>query len=359
MDGAPVEAPGPQSSVQSADADLAAAGARAAEIARLIQSEQAKLAAHKRTAKRGRPNNAFAKKTAAFEQRIRRLQMNLLPGETVPSTATQRAPGDIAASAHSNAQHHARPAPVPNGRPQQQGGGSSSGGGGDERGGGERGGSGTADDDGDDDDDEDPAFRNFYRVSPAQKHFNTSVMESYLATRTLSRKTKFVDPRDLIASNCDPAVIGVGRCHIFAPHSQAGLPMPPCPRCEWISVDEGEVKQRGSCPARRVFAEECDEWVAGVQLTCGRCQKEKEKAQEEVARLEEDEHSTEEEMREAKAAVRAATYVYRSYNSASMKLYAQRYRWCATARPILAPTPALALSSSTWASCTLTTTFAR
>jgi hypothetical protein len=76
---------------------------------------------------------------------------------------------------------------------------------------------------------------------------------------------------------------------------------------------------------------EVDEWVVGVRIICTVCEEKKQKCRETLSELEDDDEATEEELEEAKAAVAAAQYMYRSYNPISMKLYAERYPWCACA----------------------------
>ena len=64
------------------------------------------------------------------------------------------------------------------------------------------------------------------------------------------------------------------------------------------------------------------------------CKHEHDKAQEALNELNElneeldEEMDKNEEVATARAAVKAASYVYRSYNSISMKIYAERYAWC-------------------------------
>ena len=90
----------------------------------------------------------------------------------------------------------------------------------------------------------------------------------------------------------------------------------------------------GWCGARRVYAEGVDEWVIGQKLMCMLCKHEHDKAQEALNELNELDEELDEEMDKneevatARAAVKAASYVYRSYNSISMKIYAERYAWC-------------------------------
>jgi len=138
----------------------------------------------------------------------------------------------------------------------------------------------------------------------------------------------------VLKKGCDRKLIGVGPCHVHAPHLYLGLPKPPCPKCGWASVDKGAVVTNGWCDARRVYADGIDEWVIGQKLMCMLCKREHDKAQEELNELIELDEELDEEMDKnedvatARAAVKAASYVYRSYNSISMKIYAERYAWC-------------------------------
>ena len=141
-----------------------------------------------------------------------------------------------------------------------------------------------------------------------------------------------VRPKDMVKAGCARKLIGVSACHIHAPHLYLGLPLPPCPVHGWPSVDGGHLKTNGSCPARRVYDEGVDEWVSGTKIICRLCKKEHDEVAEELKRLEANEWEDEEDQEEIalqKAAVKAATYSFRSYNPKSMKLYAQRYGWYA------------------------------
>ena len=81
----------------------------------------------------------------------------------------------------------------------------------------------------------------------------------------------------------------------------------PCPHgCGWSSVDDGEVKTWGVCPARRVYAGEIDEWVAGQKMLCGRCKQESDRlknAWQELRDYWEDDEAS--EVKEAEAAWKA------------------------------------------------------
>ena len=193
----------------------------------------------------------------------------------------------------------------------------------------------TSDGDGDDGD-ESPEFKQFYRVSPAQRSFNEDAAHNYM-THELARSEITVHPDNLLASGCKHELIGVGPVHICAPHMQMGLPMTPCPRHGWASVDGGHVRQWGMCPARRVYAESIDEWVVGTKQVCGLCKAEREERKAELAAVLEESpgNETAVEVRQAKAAVKEATYSYRSYNPQSLQLYAQRYYWWVAALPFV------------------------
>ena len=86
------------------------------------------------------------------------------------------------------------------------------------------------------------------------------------------------------------------------------------------------MKSKGTCPARRVYDDGIDEWVVGSLVLCGLCEDEHNELAEELRGLEED-GADEEEIKLLEAAVKAATYSFRSYNQESMKLYAERYGW--------------------------------
>ena len=145
----------------------------------------------------------------------------------------------------------------------------------------------------------------------------------------------------MIKAGCDRSLIGVGACHVHAPHLYLGLPLPPCPKCGWLSIDQQQVTTNGMCDARRVYDDGIDEWVVGHKCICAICKKERDKAAEELKELEEEE-AAEEELQEARAALKAASYSYRSYNPISMRIYAERYAWCVPLSNALAPSRTLA-----------------
>ena len=306
-----------------------AATAHRAEVEAQLVIARAAPAADKEAHKGilGAPTKARKLKTARLSTDVKRLEDGFLPGE-YPAIQPV-APGSLAASARSNAQHHAQPQPLPSGGAQS----------------GRRTWPGDGDDDDDDDDsgasgvvgagaaldddddDEDADFQQFYRVSPHQKAFNVQKARQYIKGQ-ISRKVRRIEPPKLLPKNgCQPEHIGLGAFHMHAPHLEMGLPLPPCPRCGWKSVDQKRVSTNGICPARRVYASEIDEWVGGHHLQCGLYYDMRQERLERVESLAADDFSTPAEMVEALASVKAAKYCYRSYNPTSLKLYAARYEW--------------------------------
>jgi len=90
------------------------------------------------------------------------------------------------------------------------------------------------------------------------------------------------------------------------------------------------------CAARRVYADPVDEWLLGTLQICGQCKAERDERKAELAQLQDegaDESSC--ELQQAKAAVKEATYSYRSYNPRSLELYAQRYYWYVASLPFI------------------------
>jgi hypothetical protein len=251
--------------MDAAQKELADALAHRQQVDDLLPIARAELAADKEAnkGKLGAPTVLRRNKTARLASAVSRLESGLLPGE---HRELQAAPsGSLAASARANAQHHAQPTPLPSGRP--PGVGQSARGGG----GGGQGGSVDADDDADDDDDdEDASFAQYYRVAPNQKLFNQTCAREYLK-HEVDRKVTCIIPPKILPSACQPELIGLGAFHMHAPHLELGLPLPPCPRCGWKSIDRGRVTSNGTCKARRVYAPETDEWVGGVSLSCGIC----------------------------------------------------------------------------------------
>ena len=305
-----------------AEEELAKSALRQAEIKRRIAEAELKLKDRElaRKGKRGRMTvheQAIENKLNALLVRLRR---GYLPGEVMSTPSAP--PAEVFASAQQHVQHHAAGGAAPAGRPAPKAGGSADG----------------ADDDGggagdEDDGEEDAAFRNYYRVTAEQRAFNVECKNQFKGSAANLGSAIFRPP-DVLKKGCDRKLIGVGPCHVHAPHLYLGLPKPPCPKCGWASVDKGAVVTNGWCGARRVYAEGVDEWVIGQKLMCMLCKHEHDKAQEALNELNElneeldEEMDKNEEVATARAAVKAASYVYRSYNSISMKIYAERYAWC-------------------------------
>ena len=139
----------------------------------------------------------------------------------------------------------------------------------------------------DDDGEESAEFKQFYGVAPAQQAFNGDVANGYMKHELL-RSEILVYPDNLIASGCRNELIGLGPVHICAPQMHMGLPMTPCPRHGWASVDGGHVTQKGMCAARRVYADPVDEWLLGIKQICGLCQAEREERKAELAQLQDE-----------------------------------------------------------------------
>ena len=316
--------------MEAARAVLSAAGERQQKLDALIDEEQAKLNAidaNRLSRGSGRPPGAEARQVAAIERRIDRLRRGVLPDDP-DAGAAPRADIDLRASARQHPQHHAAAGVAPQGRSSNStGGGSSSGVGSGGRGGG-GGSGGGADDDGvpdEDDDEESEEFKQYYRVSSNQRAWNETVAHEY-SNGLRDRGAIEVEPPNLLRSCCDPALVGLGKVHICAPHLHLGLPLPPCPRHGWEAVDRGKLHSKFSCRARRVYADTTDEWLVGTVIICDLCKAEKRQKQSELDELEEEEADAE-EIEKARAEVKAATYHYRSYNPISLQLYAKRYYW--------------------------------
>jgi hypothetical protein len=304
--------------MEAARAALSAAGERQQRLDALIAEEQAKLDAinaNRASRGSGRPPGAEARRVAAIERKLDRLKRGELPDDA-GAGAAPRADVDLRASARQHPQHHAAAGVAPQGRSSNStGGGSSSGVG-----------SGGADGDPDQDDDEESEeFKQYYRVSSNQRVWNETVAHEY-SNGLRDRGAIEVEPPNVLRSCCDPALVGLGKVHICAPHLHLGLPLPPCPRHGWEAVDRGKLHSKFSCGARRVYGDTTDEWLVGTKITCDLCKAEKCEKQSELDELEEAEADAE-EIERARAEVKAATYSYRSYNPISMHLYAQRYYW--------------------------------
>jgi hypothetical protein len=320
----------------NATEELDAAGRRQAEIDRRVSLavEDLKARAAARKGKRGRMTVAEQRKEDRLNALLVRLRRGYLPGEIMSAAS---APADqVAASARQNLQHHAAGEAAPSGRPAAGGGGGGGSGSGVGGGGGDRArGDGDDDDDDADDDDEDadPKFANYYRVTRQQRAHNVESKDKFKKNAANLKSATF-RPDGVLKKGCDRDLIGVGPCHVHAPHLYLGLPKPPCPRCGWPSVDEKCVAANGWTSARRVYDDGVDEWVVGQLFICWTCKKKHDHAQDELKDLEEwedEEDEWETEIEEARAAVKAATYTYRSYNSISMRIYAERYAWCVAA----------------------------
>ena len=100
-------------------------------------------------------------------------------------------------------------------------------------------------------------------------------------------------PPKVLPNACQPEHIGLGAFHMHAPHLEMGLPLPPCPRCGWKSVDKQKVISRGLCPARRVYAPEVDEWLGGFSLRCGFCYDKQQSLKSRLDELDEDDDAEE------------------------------------------------------------------
>lgn len=297
------------SALDAARAELEAAGERQREINKLIAKSQKvldELAAERANKGRGAPNLAHRARKTAHECKISRLQRGFLPSEVSAQSTAPQTSSELRASAAHHPQHHAAAGTAPLGRSRASGNG-----GGSNAGGGSGLGGINAAEGGDDDDEEDANFHQFYRVSKTQKEWNESVAYEYQHGE-LDRRIISVQPYQLIGGGCQPEHIGLGPVHICAPHLHMGLPLPPCPKHGWASYDQGKLRTRGWCPARRCSDLCVDGWLLGVCITCDLCHDEKRKAEEQLAKLEEDDDlEGTEELAAARAEVAAATYCYR------------------------------------------------
>ena len=104
----------------------------------------------------------------------------------------------------------------------------------------------------DDDDVCDANFHQFYKVSMAQRVFNEMIASEYQSGERDRCWTK-VELGELIGSGCDRNLIGLGPVHVFAPHLHLGLPLPPCPKCGWDSVDNGKLRTRVASAQRGAY----------------------------------------------------------------------------------------------------------
>jgi hypothetical protein len=263
---------------------LDAAVARRTTIAELLVVARAAVEEDRRNnlGILGAPKKSRRTRTAALKAAVVRLESGLLPGEHREVQA--KPPGFLAASARANAQHHAQAEQVPPGRRPSA--------------------SGSRHDDDDDepadaagaeeddDDHEDAEFAHYYRVSSNQRDFNRSSAKAYRKGETDRKVTRMVPPK-VLPNACQPEHIGLGAFHMHAPHLEMGLPLPPCPRCGWKSVDKQKVISRGLCPARRVYAPEVDEWLGGFSLCCGFCYEKQQLLKSRLDELDEDDDAEE------------------------------------------------------------------
>ena len=221
-----------------AEEELAKSALRQAEIKRRIAEAELKLKDRElaRKGKRGRMTvheQAIENKLNALLVRLRR---GYLPGAVMSTPSAP--PVEVFASAQQHVQHHAAGGAAPAGRPAPKAGGSADG----------------ADDDGggagdEDDGEEDAAFRNYYRVTATQRAFNIECKNQFKGSAANLGSAIFRPP-DVLKKGCDRKLIGVGPCHVHAPHLYLGLPKPPCPKCGWASVDKGAVVTNGWCGAK-------------------------------------------------------------------------------------------------------------
>ncbi len=318
--------------MQNAIAALSAAGAREADIAQQLTEARAKLKARK-DARRGTGSGKLKmkeqRKDDALNALISRLERGILPGESAATTTA--APAELAASAQRHAQHHAAPAAAPTGRPANAtanpaasaAAAASSGATGD-----------GDDDDGDGDDADGKQLAEFgaqyYTVPRAQKVFNLAKTQDFFNDRKGKIESPIYHPPNVLKSGCDPATIGLGALHVHAPKLYMGLLHPPCPHCKsWASVDARKVSVKGTCPARRVYADVCDEWLVGQKMICGVCRELRSKLTAELEGMEQEDDTPTSMIDEKRRERDAQHYSYRSYNAASTRMYAERYPWCA------------------------------
>jgi hypothetical protein len=126
---------------------------------------------------------------------------------------------------------------------------------------------------------------------------------------------KYTDVTPKSVALCAPGEALI-RHFFLAPHLHLGLPLPPCPRHGWASVDQGKLHANGCCPARRVYAPTVDEWLVGTHIICDLCCNEKRAAEDTLAELEDEEDAEGEELDAARRAVAQATYSYRCAHAA-------------------------------------------
>ena len=321
--------------MDDAIAALSAAGAREADIAQQLTEARAKLKARKDARKgtgSGKLKGKEQRKDDALNALISRLERGILPGESAATTTA--APAELAASAQRHAQHHAAPATAPTGRPANASGAARAG-----PSGSAAAASSGATGDGDDDDDGDDDAADgkqlaefgsqYYTVPPAQKVFNLAKTQDFFNDRKGKIESPIYHPPNVLKSGCDPATIGLGALHVHAPKLYMGLLHPPCPHCKsWASVDARKVSVKGTCPARRVYADDRDEWLVGQKMICGVCREMRSKLTAELEGMEEDDDMPPSMVEEKRRERDAKHYSYRSYNATSTRMYAERFAWC-------------------------------
>ena len=336
----------------AARAELNEADRRQQEIDRQIADIEARLEQRK-LARKAKPVQAGAGRgrggggrgsgrMTSSEQRIEnslnaqltRLRQGLLPGEPNPAAPPRMSNDEAAAAARANSQHHAAPPPVPAGRTSSGAAGGAAGGAIDD----------AEDDAGDnadclDEGEEDADFKQYYAVPSHQKAFNLKAAKEWHTRSSVRAHGAVMRPPDLALGGCQIEHVGLGAVHMHSPNKFLKLPHPPCWRCKWPSVDSGKVSVRGRCPARRVYADEIDEWVVGDKMVCSICKQAHDSLQQDLDELKDayagDPSGAEEEMADLEAKLKDATYTYRSYDSRSLKIYAERYGWYVASLPYI------------------------
>ena len=125
-----------------------------------------------------------------------------------------------------------------------------------------------------DEDDEELSSLNYYQCPPQQIKFN-SVARRFFNEKQSTQQVFY--PPDVLTSRCDPDLIGLVPCYVNAPHKSLGLPLPPCPKCGWKSVDDRMVTTNGvASGARRIFGSTTDAWLIGQSMICKLCEKTRE-----------------------------------------------------------------------------------
>ena len=199
--------------METAKTALQAAGDRQERLDKLNAEhlkELADIVAAQKLRGSGRPKQAICNRKGALNKKIARLDNGLLPDESaeVPTVMSKE---QLAAGARDNAQHHGAPSQMASpGRPAKvpRVGTASGGGGGDD-------GDGGGDDDDDDEEEEDPGFQQYYTVSSGQKAFNEQATRGYLKH---GGESPCIHPPSLLRGCCKSELIGLGPCHVHAPH---------------------------------------------------------------------------------------------------------------------------------------------